>query len=188
VSGALAPGPLLAACLAAGARGGARAGILVAAGHAAVELPLVLALGAGAVTLAAVEGSGAALAIAGAAALFVFAAMHARSALLGTEPRIMRAGGPLTLGILLSALNPFFITWWLTIGLKLVSDASAELGVAGAPAVFGMHVWMDFAWLGAVAFLASRGRRMAGSGGRRAMDAGIAALMALAGVWFLAGI
>ena len=28
-------------------------------------------------------------------------------------------GGPLFEGVAFTALNPFFITWWLTVGLKL---------------------------------------------------------------------
>jgi threonine/homoserine/homoserine lactone efflux protein len=32
-------------------------------------------------------------------------------------------GGPLFAGIAFTALNPFFITWWLTVGLKLISDS-----------------------------------------------------------------
>lgn len=64
-SGVMAPGPLLAANIAQGMSGGARAGLKVAAGHAAVELPLVLAVAAGALSLAAVPGAGRAVAAAG---------------------------------------------------------------------------------------------------------------------------
>lgn len=61
------------------------------------------------------------------------------------------------IGIALSALNPFFIIWWLTVELKLVSD-SASFGVAaGVALLFALHVWMDYAWLAATAYLASRG-------------------------------
>jgi len=31
--------------------------------------------------------------------------------------------GPILLGVIFSALNPFFPIWWLTVGLKLISDS-----------------------------------------------------------------
>ena len=61
------------------------------------------------------------------------------------------------LGVVLSALNPFFILWWLTVGLKLISDSASFGLAAGVVLLFALHVWMDYAWLAATAYLASRG-------------------------------
>jgi threonine/homoserine/homoserine lactone efflux protein len=65
--------------------------------------------------------------------------------------------GPFIVGIALSALNPFFILWWFTVGSKLIVD-SAAFGVAtGVAILFALHIWMDYAWLASTAYLASKG-------------------------------
>ena len=182
----MAPGPLLAANIAQGMSGGARAGLKVASGHAAVELALVLAVAAGAASLAASPGAGRAIAFAGAAGLFAFAALQARDSLRESAGRPSPARGPLAAGMLMTGLNPFFVAWWLTVGLKLVSDAVEAWSVAGVVAMFGMHVWMDFAWLAAVAYLAGRGRRMMPERARTAVGLALSAVMAYFGASFLA--
>jgi len=186
-TGALAPGPLLAAGAAIGLRGGARAGLALAAGHAAVELPLVLALGAGIAPLGEADGTGRIVSAVGAAGMFAFAAVHAGRALTrrgGSAPQKASARGALAMGAALSAANPFFWAWWATVGLKLVADSSSLLGPWGPPALFAMHIPMDVAALGAVAALAARGSSALGARGRLAMDVAIVATMATVGVAF----
>lgn len=184
-SGVMAPGPLFAANVSYGIRRGARAGIWMAAGHAAVELPLVALLGAGALSLAAAPRAADAVSVLGAAALFGFAAVQAYSAARPGRGAAAPARGPLLAGAALSALNPFFVAWWLTVGLKLVSDAAGAWGFAGVLGVFGLHIWMDFAWMGAVAFLASRGAGMLSPRNRRVLTACLSVPMAYFGVLFL---
>jgi len=187
-TGALAPGPLLAAGVALGARGGARAGLALAAGHAAVELPLVLALGAGVAPLAGDGGAGRIVSAAGAAGLFAFAAVHARQAFTrrrtGRRARGASARGALAVGAALSAANPFFWAWWATVGLKLVADSSSLLGPWGPAALFALHIPMDVAWLAAVAALAARGLSAMGARGRLAVDVALVATMAAIGSVF----
>jgi threonine/homoserine/homoserine lactone efflux protein len=65
---------------------------------------------------------------------------------------------PFIIGCILSALNPFFILWWLTAGLKLISDSLELYGFAmGIIVVFSFHIWMDYSWLAVTAHLISRG-------------------------------
>lgn len=186
-SGVMAPGPLLAANLAHGMAGGARAGLSVAAGHAAVELPLVLAIAAGAVSLAAVPGSERAIAIAGAAGLFAFAALQARDSLRQRSGGAAPRRAPFVSGAAMTGLNPFFLAWWMTVGLKLISDAAREWSAPGVLAMFGMHVWMDFAWLAATAYLASRGGRLLPGKAKPAVGLALSAAMVYFGASFLVG-
>ena len=66
---------------------------------------------------------------------------------------------PLIVGIIFTAMNPFFIIWWLTIGLKLISDSIYLFGIIGGVLVlFSFHIWMDYAWLALTAYLISKGR------------------------------
>lgn len=62
----------------------------------------------------------------------------------------------IALGIFFTAMNPFFIVWWLTVGWSLIVQASLLGAVAGVMLMFIAHVWMDFAWLGGSGYVASR--------------------------------
>ncbi|HEX9677930.1 LysE family transporter [Nitrososphaera sp.] len=88
----------------------------------------------------------------GEAAVPGFAGLQVYSVLKnGKQAPIAQNKSPFAIGIVLTALNPFFLVWWLTVGLKLVADLSRFGPVAGVAFMFGMHVWMDYAWLSAVA-------------------------------------
>ena len=150
-SGVMAPGPLFATTISYGLRGGVKAGLKMAVGHTIVELPLVILLGIGIFSLESFSEFRTVISIFGAITLFVFAAIQIRSVfgkkgLVVSNPR----QGPLITGIALSALNPFFIIWWLAIGFKLISDAMLMWSFVGILVVFVLHIWMDFAWLGTV--------------------------------------
>ncbi len=54
--------------------------------------------------------------------------------------------------------KPFFIIWWATVGSLLVAQALRLGAFIGVLAMFGAHIWMDYAWLGGTASLASRGK------------------------------
>jgi threonine/homoserine/homoserine lactone efflux protein len=66
--------------------------------------------------------------------------------------------GPLMVGMIFTAMNPFFVMWWLTVGLKLISDSIYLFGILeGALVLFLFHIWMDYAWLALTAYLISKG-------------------------------
>tara|TARA_B110000093_G_scaffold148313_1_gene161241 strand:- start:48 stop:668 length:621 start_codon:yes stop_codon:yes gene_type:complete len=160
-SGVMSPGPLFAANITYGLREGVKSGIKIAIGHSIVELPLVILLGIGVFSLEIFPEFRTIISIFGAITLFVFAGIQIKTILkknknISVKPK----QGPIVTGILLSALNPFFIVWWLTIGFKLISDAMLIWAFAGILIVFVFHIWMDFAWLGITAFLASKSRKI----------------------------
>ena len=160
-SGVMSPGPLFAANITYGLREGVKSGIKIAIGHSIVELPLVILLGIGVFSLEIFPEFRTIISIFGAITLFVFAGIQIKT-ILGKNKNISikPKQGPIVTGILLSALNPFFIVWWLTIGFKLISDAMLIWAFAGILIVFVFHIWMDFAWLGITAFLASKSRKI----------------------------
>lgn len=159
-SGVISPGPLFAANVAYGTRTGPRSGIKIAYGHTVVELPLVILLGIGAISLDTLPQFRQYISILGAISLFTFAGLQARAVLQGSRPDQLPRHGPFFVGILLSALNPFFLIWWFTIGFKLIADALALYSFIGIFVMFGFHIWMDYAWLGTVGFLSYRGKRI----------------------------
>ncbi|HYY50047.1 MAG TPA: hypothetical protein VE643_04180, partial [Nitrososphaeraceae archaeon] len=66
--------------------------------------------------------------------------------------------GPLMVGVVFTAMNPFFVIWWLTVGIKLISDSIYLFGIVeGVFLLFLFHIWMDYAWLALTAYLISKG-------------------------------
>jgi len=53
--------------------------------------------------------------------------------------------GPFGLGFVVSLSNPYWTLWWLTVGLKLVTDA-VKLGTPIVSAIYFGHILSDFAW------------------------------------------
>ena len=160
-SGVLAPGPLFFANLAYGTRHDKWSGIKVAYGHTTVELPLIIILAAGLFTFDTAKKYANVVGLVGGIAILAFAGLQIASILKEKRghnaPTIAGSKGPFIVGVTLSALNPFFILWWFTVGLKLISD-SAAFGVAlGVVILFALHIWMDYVWLVSTAYLASRG-------------------------------
>lgn len=158
-SGVLGPGPLFFANMMYGTREGARSGIKVAHGHAVVEIAVIVAISAGLFSASEVVDQYAdIIAIIGGAAIIGFAIAQILSLARRGDPRKVEAKrNPFATGVAFTAFNPFFLVWWFTVGLKLVSDSQAFGPVTGTLFLFGAHVWMDYAWLGATAYLASKG-------------------------------
>ena len=188
-SGVMAPGPLFAANVSYGLRQGTKAGYKMAVGHTIVELPLVILLGIGVFSLEAFPEFRTVISILGAITLFVFAGIQIKDVLRRKESSFSNLKqSPLIAGIALSALNPFFIIWWLTIGFKLISDAMLMWAFAGILILFGLHIWMDFAWLGSVAFLASKSSRILSNKGYKIVMIGLSGMLVYFGITFLAEI
>ena len=154
-SGALAPGPLTAATAAIGVKKGWKGGVMVSLGHMVVELPLVLLIGIGILTFTSKEFS-TILSFVGGAFLLFFTYITARDAVrVGSFSSSSSSASPILVGISLSALNPFFIAWWVGVGSPLILEAVAYWGIAGIGLLYIAHVWLDFAWLASLSKITS---------------------------------
>lgn len=186
VSGVMAPGPLFAANVSYGLKGGVKTGIKMAIGHTIVELPLVILLGIGVFSLEIFPEFRTIISILGAITLFVFATLQIKTVLRKEKTKISNPKqGPLVAGILLSALNPFFIIWWLAIGFKLISDAMILWSFGGILIMFVLHIWMDFVWLGAVSFFASKSSGILSNRNYKVLMLGISGMLVYFGITFL---
>ena len=179
-TGALSPGPLTFALLAEGAKKGWKAGLYAALGHVVVEVPLILLLALGASALVSSREFQSAVSLVGGLVLAYYTALSLKGLLRGSAGSPARGAShssPFILGALLTGLNPHFLLWWATIGVKIVVDILSCLG-GGWPLVLAMyplHAWLDLVWLPIVAFLGSRGRRL----GQKPFKALLAALTLL---------
>lgn len=185
-SGVLAPGPLFFTNIIYGMRQGARAGLQVAYGHTAVELPLIILLSAGVFTSVAAMQHAGTIGLVGGMGILGFATLQIAGAiknkyLLATSA-VSNNKSPFVAGILLSAFNPFFLVWWFTVGLKLIVDSATFGIVAGIVIVFAFHIWMDYAWLAGTAYFASKGKSVLNSRYYRPMLLALAAVLLYYGV------
>ncbi len=163
-SGALSPGPLTFATIAGGIKNDWKFGLYVAVGHTLFEFPLVIVLSLGASSLISDPVALRAIGLLGGFSLIAFALLMLRDALKmirSSENKNLLSSwskGGLITGLLFTALNPYFIIWWASAGLKIVVDI---LSYGGLPAVFvayPVHVWMDYVWLIFLAYASSKGR------------------------------
>lgn len=184
-SGVMTPGPLFAANISHGLREGGKSGLKMAIGHSVVEFPLVILLGIGVFSLESIPEFRTIVSILGAITLFVFAGLQIRTTFQEkniTSSKLKQ--GPLITGIALSALNPFFIIWWVTIGFKLISDAMLIWAFGGILIMFGLHIWMDFAWLGATSSLASKSRKILSNRNYKVIMTGLSLMLVYFGITF----
>jgi len=168
-SGALAPGPMTFSILTYGSKGGARSGFSCAIGHTLVEFPLVLALSLGLLATASQPMIKSIIGIVGGTGLIGFGGLQIYHAAI-SKPNLNEVSrapslpaSSIVLGIALTGLNPYFILWWLTIGSILVVQALAFAAVIGVLIMYVSHVWMDYAFLTALAYFSKKGKSIVGS-------------------------
>jgi len=166
VSGVFSPGPLLFANLALSKYGGFWSGIKLAIGHTIIELPVIILLSLPFVLFSPVNITFSTIKIISLIAgvfLIVFGILYVVRIIRTRDSphstiNTSRIENPYLAGIMFTSLNPFFIVWWTTVGVKLISDSISVLGlIAGIAFLFFVHIWMDYAWLGLSSYLASRG-------------------------------
>jgi len=161
LSGALGPGPLLVANIMEGTKGGAKSGVKCAMGHTVIEFPLIILLSIGLLTVINSQVLDIITLLGGIALIsFGFLTLKGIKKNQKIGNRKNKSNHPLYIGILLTGLNPMFIIWWLTIGLKLISEALIFASLIGVLLMFVLHIWIDYAWLTGIAYLAKKGRNI----------------------------
>jgi len=185
-SGVMSPGPLFAANVMYGLREGKISGIKMAVGHTIVEFPLILLLGIGYFSIESIPEIRTIITILGAIGLFGFAILQIRSVTKQEFSLETKSGqGPFMAGILLSALNPFFIIWWLTIGLILISESLQNFGIIGIVILFLFHIWMDYAWLFTIAIFSSKAKNYLSKRNFKIIIIGLSVVLIYFGIDFL---
>jgi len=156
VSGALSPGPLTVSAVAIGARKFAKGGFLVAIGHTVFEFPYIIAVALLAFSTSSFLKSPT-VSYALTAAIFCFISFFSYvnikdgiSVLKDGEIQMkgerMLGLNPIIVGFLLTCLNPYFLLWWLSIGLPLLR-LSLSMGALYLLLMYVAHVWLDYVWL-----------------------------------------
>ena len=183
-SGAMQPGPVTATALVVGARN-RYAGLALAAGHAIIELPLMIVITLGIGTIFKSTSMQIAIGLAGGAILLFMAVQMWVSVKRPQESQQKALNkSPILAGIILSASNPYFLIWWATIGLKLATDAK-EFGLLAFPLFALVHWLCDGGWLQALSWASFKGTRLMSRQSQNTILSGCAAAMFLFGVKFI---
>jgi threonine/homoserine/homoserine lactone efflux protein len=160
LSGALMPGPLLTATISESSKHGFITGPLMTAGHAILELVLVIALLLGLAPFFQQPLVFVATALGGSAILLWMAVAMFRSLPslhLSWEGDQKRRNHPLISGIVMSVANPYWIIWWATIGLGYILY-SWQFGLWGVAFFFVGHILADLVWYSLIAAAVAGGR------------------------------
>jgi len=168
-SGVFSPGPLFFINLFYGSKYGSLMGLKIAIGHTLVEFPLLVLLFYGVNTFSAVSISDSdilkIIGIVGGIFMIFFSFIQIypiiKNKSMETNNQYSKyvIKNAVSVGMIFTGLNPFFLVWWSTIGLKLVSDSVNNFGyLHGLILLFFSHIWMDYFWLWITSFMSSKGR------------------------------
>lgn len=190
LSGALVPGPLFSITVAESAKRGALAGPLIIIGHGLLELSLVTLIILGVTPFLAAHSTRLIITTAGGIVLIYMGyrlIKDARSArlLISAEGR---QGGihPVLSGIIGSVSNPYWIIWWVTIGLGYLVS-SLKFGISGVFVFFAGHIMADLGWYSLISLAVAKGKKMIGDRGYRFLLYSCGIFLMFFGVWFLRG-
>ncbi|MBA4372892.1 MAG: lysine transporter LysE [Thermodesulfovibrio sp.] len=189
LSGALVPGPLFTLTISESAKRGFIAGPLLILGHGILEVSIVLLILFGITPYLLTEQARFWISITGGSILLLMGGMMIKDAgrlklALDTGARAQHGMHPVLAGILGSLSNPYWIIWWLTIGLGYLIS-SMKLGFPGVVAFFVGHIAADLAWYSMIALAVSRGRNHISQKGYRFMLYACGIFLIFFGVWFI---
>ena len=163
LSGVMAPGPITALTLARGRRD-SLAGLWINIGHAIAETPLILALVAGLGPFLESPDVYRGTSIAGGAVLLWMGVNLIMRRGGGGETAPAGQRGLVLEGAAMTAFNPYWMLWWLTVGTGLIARAqgfsSEERAISPGAIIFGMvalHLACDLGWGTFLSWAAHRG-------------------------------
>lgn len=165
ISAALVPGPMMLATVSISFRKGWKTGLYVFSGHSIVETAIVLLIIMGAASFI-VEDMLSDIAIIGGLTMALFGMIIIRKAkealtmdIAASAGKLDISAGPVSAGILTSALNPTFLFWWLTAGSAIIMQQYLA-GVLAVLAFIIGHWLADLGFLVSVSSTFSRGKQL----------------------------
>ena len=191
LSGALVPGPLFSVTVAESARRGAVAGPLIIIGHGILELSLVILIIFGIAPFLGAPLTRTIISMIGGLVLVYMGYRLVRDArnmrLSAAGEGTMRGIHPVFSGIIGSILNPYWLIWWVTIGMGYLVS-SLKFGMLGVAVFFIGHITADLGWYSFISFAIAKGRRVIGDKGYKVLLYSCGTFLILFGIWFLKGI
>jgi threonine/homoserine/homoserine lactone efflux protein len=191
LSGALVPGPLFSITIAESAKRGASAGPLIIIGHGILELTLVILIILGITPFLSSPAAKMIISVVGGLVLIFMGYGLIRGA--GSAKLVIAEGDgrkglhPVFSGIIGSVSNPYWIIWWVTIGMSYLVS-SIKFGWLGVAVFFAGHIMADLGWYSLISLAVAKGRKGIGDHGYRFLLYCCGTFLVFFGLWFLKGI
>lgn len=181
LSGACMPGPLLTVTVAETTRRGPWAGPLLVAGHAVLEILVVLLVILGFGELLTNSYVFVTIAFVGALLLCwmsygMLRSLPRLSLVLDESEAGQGRMHPCLSGALVSVANPYFTLWWATIGLTYLLIAG-QVGWSGVVVFYVFHILADLAWYAFISVSVYFGRNLFSDRSYRALVAACAVFL-----------
>ncbi len=186
ISGALAPGPVTATTITLGTRK-KYAGTFMAIGHGIIEVPLFLLVLFGLGNFLNTPPARITIGLSGGIVLIWMGwAMFkdARKATLKTCDNV-KSRSPVIAGIILSASNPYFLIWWITVGMTFVTQARAYNSWAVLALFIIVHWSVDLIWFQLLSFASYKGAEIMTKRHLRTVLSVCAFALAAFGIYFI---
>lgn len=192
LSGAMMPGSLLTYTIRKSLSEGPRAGFIIVAGHALLELALVIVIFLGFDMVLQSEAAQVGIGFVGGALLAYMGYDMIRSSAknkLAVQMDSDRAGSGsmIVYGIVLSATNPYFLLWWAIVGLGFIMQSYQTLGFVGAGIYYLGHIAADFGWYGLISIVVGKTRNFIKEKPYRVIIIVLGAMLIFFGFQFIAG-
>ncbi|MGB4429667.1 MAG: LysE family transporter, partial [Thermacetogeniaceae bacterium] len=172
------------------------AGFFITTGHAVAEIAILCLFALGLSTVIQLQWITAVVGIIGGLVLFIMGSDMLMGALRdrvgldlngGDKPAgqitpgsIGRAVGA---GVIVSAANPYWIIWWLTIGVMYVAEA-LKYGWLGLGFFYTGHILADYVWYVLIAVIAATGKKFLTAAVYKGIIAGCGVLMMILALYF----
>ena len=196
MSGALMPGPMLAVTIKESLEQGWPAGFFITTGHAVAEIAILCLFALGLSTVIQLQWITAVVGIIGGLVLFIMGSDMLMGALRdrvgldlngGDKPAGQITPGSLGravgAGVIGSAANPYWIIWWLTIGVMYVAEA-LKYGWLGLGFFYTGHILADYVWYVLIAVIAATGKKFLTAAVYKGIIAGCGVLMMILALYF----
>ncbi len=189
-SGAMMPGSLLTYVIRQSLREGPKVGFIVIAGHALLELVLIVGIFLGLDIVLRSDAAQISIGVIGGLLLcFIGADMIVKAARnrvsISMEAKTGSSERMMLSGALLSLANPYFLLWWAVIGLGFLTEAYRDFAVWGVAVYFLGHIAADFTWYGAISTVVGKTRRFIKEKPYRVIIIVLGALLIFFGARFL---
>jgi len=183
LSGVMMPGPVFAVTIAKSYKS-QFAGTQIALGHALVEIPMMLLIYFGFARFFQDEPVQLALSLLGGAVLIWLGIgmFRARARVIGMGKDLPY--NSVVAGVVTTALNPFLIFWWATIGSMLIMN-SLKFGTTGFALLIPTHWLCDLVWLSFISTLVYKTRSLWGRKFQEGLFITCSLLLVGFGGWFL---
>ena len=162
-SGSVMPGPLLTYTIKQSLNVGAKAGFLIILGHALLEFALIVLIFFRFNGILQSSVAQAVIGLVGGALLIAMGVNMGWGAYRNTvkvNAQDARGSRSMVLsGVLISAMNPYFLIWWAIIGLGFLMNAYQGYGAAGVAVFYVGHIAIDFFWYGMISTVIGKTRR-----------------------------